>query len=358
MPSQPTQTEQSQTQSDKAEKDESELILSTTLRDVSPFIALLKAISPLSNTASLIFSRAGIQIEVEYRRALQATAYLATNLFDEWHYEPPKEDQEDEEEAEDANVEIDINLKILNEALSIYGSTGASYSGKRKWTGREYREDDEEDPRGPLDRWFHSRNKPITTMRMSYAGVGHPLSLFLAEKGEGPSTVCHITTLLSERRMEIGFNDADKIVKIIMKSVWLRDALSEIDTSCEFITIICNPPQKITRTADNPRLGDISHSFFRIEAKSMRGNVEMDFPNDREVLEVFECGESVKFNYTFDVMRQIVRALSVSMRVSIRIDGEGVMSLQFLMPSGPSGERTTWMEYRVKLVQHYLTGIR
>ncbi|CAG8712469.1 11524_t:CDS:2, partial [Acaulospora colombiana] len=230
-----------------------------------------------------------------------------------------KGEQTDEEEEEDIDdVEIDINLKILNEALSIYGSTGASYSGKRKWTVREDRDEDEEDPRGPLDRWIHSRNKPITTMRMSYAGV--------AEKAEGPSSVCHITTLLSERRMEIGFNDADK------------DALSEIDTSCEFITIICYPPQKITRAADTARLGDITHSFFRIEAKSMRGNVEMDFPNDREVLE-FQ-------SYTFDVMRQIVRALSVSMRVSIRIDSEGVMSLQFLMPSGPSGERTNWMEYR------------
>jgi cell cycle checkpoint protein len=65
-----------------------------------------------------------------------------------------------------------------------------------------------------------------------------------------------------------------RIVKIIMKSVWLRDALSEIDTSCEFITIICNPPQKITR-ADNAGLGEIANSFFRIEAKSMRGNVEV-----------------------------------------------------------------------------------
>jgi hypothetical protein len=62
-------------------------------------------------------------------------------------------------------------------------------------------------------------------------------------------------------------------------------------------------------------------------------------------------------SYTFDVMRQVVRALSVSMKVSIRIDGDGVMSLQFLMPTGPSGERTNWMEYRVTLVQGQFMGI-
>jgi cell cycle checkpoint protein len=94
----------------------------------------------------------------------------------------------------------------------------------------------------------------------------------------------------------------------------------------------------------------------------------MDYPNDREVLEFFECGQSMKFqcvrvvpfnesspqiplhfSYTFDVLHHAVRALAVSVKVSIRIDSEGVMSLQFLMPSGPSSERKTWMEFRVSL---------
>jgi cell cycle checkpoint protein len=92
----------------------------------------------------------------------------------------------------------------------------------------------------------------------------------------------------------------------------------------------------------------------------------MDYPNDREVLEFFECGQSMKFqyghplhnlstetsphvSYTFDVLHHAVRALAVSVKVSIRIDSEGVMSLQFLMPSGPSGERKTWMEFRVSM---------
>jgi hypothetical protein len=96
--------------------------------------------------------------------------------------------------------------------------------------------------------------------------------------------------------------------------------------------------------------------------------MQMDYPNDREVLEFFECGQSMKFqcvrivpihefssqsslrlSYTFDVLHHTVRALAVSVKVSIRIDSEGVMSLQFLMPSGPSGERKTWMEFRVSV---------
>jgi cell cycle checkpoint protein len=62
-----------------------------------------------------------------------------------------------------------------------------------------------------------------------------------------------------------------RIVKIIMRSSWLKDALSEIDTSCEYVTIICNPPQKVTGMGK----GDGDAPIFRIEAKSMRGTVEV-----------------------------------------------------------------------------------
>lgn len=325
------------------QKEGGEVILSASLPDVAPFVALMKAISGLSNTASLIFSKAGIQIEVEYKRALQATAYLASSLFDEWFFEPPTLDNEDDTmEPGSYTTEIEINLGILNEVLSIYGSSGGGSSWRKKGRGDD--NEDDEDIRGPLDRFMIPR-KAATSMRMSYAGEGYPLRLSLAESAEGPTTVCQIHTLVSERRMELTFDDEDKIVKIIMKSTWLRDALSEIDSSCDYITIICNPPQKVTR-AGKGREEAVEDSFFRIEARMQRGSVEMDYPNDREVLEFFECGGPVKFNYSFDVIQRAVRALSVSVKVSIRIDGDGVMSLQFLMPTESSGERKTWMEFR------------
>jgi cell cycle checkpoint protein len=59
-----------------------------------------------------------------------------------------------------------------------------------------------------------------------------------------------------------------------MKSSWLKDALSEIDTSCDYVTITCNPPQKVTGTGKG-RAGDVEAPIFRIEAKSTRGTVEV-----------------------------------------------------------------------------------
>lgn len=59
-----------------------------------------------------------------------------------------------------------------------------------------------------------------------------------------------------------------------MKSSWLKDALSEIDPSCEFVTIVCSPAQRVVR--GKARVSDTGGSFFRIEAKSSRGSVEVN----------------------------------------------------------------------------------
>jgi hypothetical protein len=108
---------------------------------------------------------------------LSATAYLANTLFEEWSYKAPKtENQKDEaEDPEDISTEIDINLSILTEVLSIYGSSG----GRKNWRSEEQKEDDEDEPRGPLDRYFSGRNKKTTSLRMTYLGEAHPLRLLL-----------------------------------------------------------------------------------------------------------------------------------------------------------------------------------
>ncbi|KAG8865027.1 ssDNA endodeoxyribonuclease [Serendipita sp. 405] len=230
----------------ESRNDDPELILLASLLDVAPFVALLKALNGLSDTASIVITKAGIRVEVEYKRALQATAYLANSLFESFVYNPSSENNDTEEEIDegDTSTEIEINLSILNEALSIYGSGGGFW--KRKERNDPDQQEDEDE---------------------------------VARHGKGPSS----------------------------------------------------------------RAND---SFFRIDAKTSKGGVEIDFPNDREVLEHFECGQSLKFHYSFDFVHKMIRALAVSVKVSIRIDSEGTMSLQFLMPSGTSKERTTWMEYR------------
>lgn len=114
---------------------------------------------------------------------MSATAYLSNTLFEEWSYKAPKaenqEGKEEEEDFEDTSTEIDINLSILNEVLSIYGGSGGWASGRKNRKNEDQGGDDEDEPRGPLDRYFGGRNKKTTSLRMTYLGEGHPLRLLL-----------------------------------------------------------------------------------------------------------------------------------------------------------------------------------
>ena len=97
----------------------------------------------------------------------------------------------------------------------------------------------------------------------------------------------------------------------------------------------------------------------------------MDYPNDRDVLETFECTRAVNFrfssyfpprsiypnnnrSYRFGHISRTLRALQSSTKTSLRIDDEGLLSLQFLMPSpkprgggGDGGSSEAFIEFRV-----------
>ena len=69
----------------------------------------------------------------------------------------------------------------------------------------------------------------------------------------------------------------------------------------------------------------------------------MDYPNDRDVLETFECAERVQFAYRVRHITCALRALQSSLKTSLRIDDEGLLSLQFMMTGGPGA----FVEFRV-----------
>ena len=94
----------------------------------------------------------------------------------------------------------------------------------------------------------------------------------------------------------------------------------------------------------------------------------MDYPNDKEVLETCECQEPVNFtcvdlpdaferqpytssfSYKFAHIVKALRALINSTKTSVRINSNGLLSLQFLMPPSKPGGSEAFMEYRVSFV--------
>jgi len=94
----------------------------------------------------------------------------------------------------------------------------------------------------------------------------------------------------------------------------------------------------------------VAKPMLRIQATGTFGSTEMDYPNDRDVLETFECTRNVIFSYRFGHISRALRALQSSTKTSLRIDEEGLLSLQFLMPSpkarAADGGADAFIEFR------------
>lgn len=303
----------------------------------------------------MIIEEAGLTISVEEGRTLIARAYIPVSLFDDFKYTPPPQDKEEQPSSQDSEADpgtmFAISLETLLECLNIFGTGGSGISQsslenrkKKKW---KHDSDDSDDgggrrqhkrngiPKGntTLDQFFFTGGGKKTGMRLSYAGAGHPLVLILAEDATGPKTTCEIQTYENDSLMDIPFDYARTVIKIILRSSWLREALEEIDSSCDKLTFIGIPPTENLPGSATSQKGTTKPTF-RLRAEGTFGSSQMDYPNDKDVLETYECAESVRFSYRVSHVACALRALQSSSKTSLRIDDEGLLSLQFIMAVG------------------------
>ncbi|KAJ7090378.1 Rad1/Rec1/Rad17 [Mycena belliarum] len=342
-------------------------VLKASVHDVRHFAALLRGVN-FVNRATVTVIKAGLVVVVEEARTLLATAYIFSHVFDEYTYnfestEVPQDSQTSD--PEDVGVAFEIPLNTLIECLNIFGTAGSTSAANttskhKKWkrAGEDSDPEEDDDARGRrqsngtgakgIDSYFGSAAEKGTGMRMTYAGSGYPLTLLIAEDAAGPTTTCEITTYEPEPNLELPFESERMLVSMLLYSSWLRDALSELDPSCDKLTFIGNPPP-VTNGKQRQQPGNTNAPMLRIQAAGTFGSTEMDYPNDRDVLETFECTRPVSFSYRFGHISRALRALQSSSKTSLRIDDEGLLSLQFLMPlPGPKAEGTSeaFIEFR------------
>ncbi|KIJ69664.1 hypothetical protein HYDPIDRAFT_106321 [Hydnomerulius pinastri MD-312] len=361
--------------------EEAKPVLTASVRDVRYFTALLRGIN-FSNRASVTLTAdTGMVVTVEEARSLLATSYIYPDHFDEWSYtapllplSQPAPSPSPSQSSIDSSTSFEIPLGTLIECLNIFGSAnmggvggGGGASKGKKWRRDDdvIGSDDEHQGRrgnasgnGRLETYFGAGggNEKRTSMRLTYVGSGHPLTLLLAEDSSGPTTTCEIATFDPEPNIELPFDGDQTVLKIIFKSSsWLRDALSELDPSCEKITLICNPPADSTHrrgatSGGGTGAGAGGKPLFRIKASGAFGSTEMDYPNDREVLETFECARSVSVSYRQTHITRALRALASSTKTSLRIEESGLLSMQFLVPvpkgKGKGGTSDSFIEFR------------
>jgi len=289
----------------------------------------------------MMVTSGGLTVYVEESSLVAAAAYIPAQIFDEFTYSPPirppslSPTPPVPSQTEEATV-LEFPLHTFIDSLSIF-STGPAPSvsegraQNRRWMRDRENAADDGAPRGRIEAYFGATTGKSVGMRLSYAGEGHPLSLLIAEGSAEPDAKFEVTTYTVEAQPDTSFDIEQTVLQLILKSSWLRDALSEIDSSCEKVTLIGRPPEQVEQ-ARRPR-GTVAAPVFRIHAEGAFGSTEMDYPNDREVLETVHCPEPVSFSYRVAHITRAQRALQNSSKTSLRIGNDGTMNMQFLVPS-------------------------
>ncbi|KAH8100252.1 Rad1-domain-containing protein [Cristinia sonorae] len=330
--------------------------LSAAIHDLRHFANLLRGLSQVKcNRAHVSLNNGGMVVVVEEARCMLGIAYISNDVFDEYVYRPPGE-EDDPEQDEVFEARLNTILECLNVFGSVGGGSLVSNTSKAKKNKRKHRNwhngggSDSDSDNGAGGRSNRSGRieqylgiQKGTVMRMSYMGPGHPLGLLIAEDATGPTASCEVSTFDAEPLLDLPYENETTVLRIILKSSWLQDALSELHPSCEELTIIGSPPPPAGRAPNAnapPRL--------RLRATGTFGTTEMDYPNDKEVLETCECPVAVSWTYKAVHISRTAHSLKASLKTSMRINDQGLMSLQFLVPgAGPRGKSVeSFLEFR------------
>lgn len=123
------------------------------------------------------------------------------------------------------------------------------------------------------------------------------------------------------------------------KSGGFKEGLLEMDTSVTEVEILVY--------TEAP--------FFRISGSGIAGDILIDYPRDNRVFDAFECSGLVQFSYKFSILQTCLKALAVSKKTSLRINEQGLLSLQFMVPQHDA--KLTFIEFVVRITLYIATGL-
>ncbi|OXC65828.1 hypothetical protein AYX13_05204 [Cryptococcus neoformans] len=344
------------------------------MEDVRPFAKLLRGIG-LKHNAILDATENLVTVTVEDARTLCAAAYIPSHIFSSWTFR-----------RTDSPATFEFSLDSLLQCLNIFGNAGSSgrenisnLRSKRRWAGEA------ENPTGEGSgsgggadegrRWAKEK-KGMTGMRMEWMGPGYELNLLLRDESKGPTTTCALRTLDPEEILNPIFDQNERALYVIMRSDWLRDALLDLPPSSSRITLSAIPPHDRGRGRshggggdnDSPEPevnADVTTSTIRtgrridemgqfsIQAEGDFGSVELDYPNDKEVMQRFICvDEGISFSYHSAHFAHLSRALQNSIKVCLEIQSDGFLSAQIMMAEGEElGEHGGLLHYKMQALE-------
>jgi cell cycle checkpoint protein len=179
--------------------------------------------------------------------------------------------------------------------------------------------------------------------RITYDAPGAPLSVILTEASI--RTSCNLTTYEPEYTDEIPFDRQSVAFKTIMRGSRLYDAILELSSTS---------PEKLIMYAKMVH----GKPFFALSSTGTLGSARVEFNNQAKpssyrapaaqgddanqpanLLETFQLsdpGTVLRASYKFSLIQKAARAMSVATKVSVRVDTQGVLSMQFMIEVEPA----------------------
>lgn len=238
-------------------------------------------------------------------------------------------------ESDDGGAQPDlpsfqINLPALLETLQVFGAVDIATRAQKA----------EQDPyRSNLRNYrpdaFSNQALGIGgTCCLQLAEEGAPLSIIMEESGV--KTVANLTTYVPEIPEDIPFDRNELAYKIIMQSRYLLDGLAELAP---------NGPKRLTiTTSRNP-------PYLTLAGNGDLGTTVVDFAKGRELLETLSVQERWVQTYKFDLIKASTEAMRIASKISLRGDGQGVLSLQFMVEVEGGG--VSFLDFRfVPFISH------
>ena len=152
------------------------------------------------------------------------------------------------------------------------------------------------------------------TCTLSYNREGDPFSVMIEESGV--KTTGNLVTYLPEAVEEIPFDKGDVAFKVITQAKYLLDALVEM------------APTSPTRLTIRASRGE---PYLRLSSSGPHGSSSVDFSRGRDLLETLGVRDRWVQSFKFDMVKSASEAMRIATKVSIRGDGQGVLSLQFIV---------------------------
>ena len=322
----------------------------------------------------------GIRFSVEEGRVVQGLAFLDKALFTTYTFNQPAADTTGNENGEPGDNDNDnddddddddiseitatypcfiMSLAALLETLKIFGLNDASGPSSNKAVSIQQ-------PNPSASNAFTAPALLLDrSCTLQYFQHGAPLSITLTEAGV--KTICELTTYEPDSSsVDIPLQRDAIMMKIIMRSAWLHNAISELDATNPTILKVSASAKRAPFFALCASGGPFSESVveFSIDNHQQQHNQDPHQPVPYHkvladdgtsrartrraklaptVTETFlvsppsSMGSRIEQNYRFPLIRKAARAMAVANKVSIRGDRQGVLSLQFMVELDDAG---------------------